>query len=134
MKADIHIVALDETIQFHISEDNNFPYIKEIRSIYMYDKEQQTYCCELQPSYYMIHLYDDVIFNEGAPQDRQDELQDLFMLECGDDNKYIQCRIIDNLIKQKLCSHYHWEHEEEDDDYEMMMEDLREYFCCNHQV
>ena len=141
MKPDIRIIGLNETDQFNIAEEN-ISYIKSVYSVYMYDANEQTYCCELQSSYYLIHLYDYVEFNDNTPQDKQDELSDFYTTENNDDllyggtNQYVHCHTIDRLIKQKLCKVYCWDKSEDciPSDYEYMMEDLREYFSCNHQI
>jgi len=64
---DIYAVNLDFTDDFAIDPADR-PYIENIRAIFMFDRNQRTHCCELTPSYYLIHLYDEIYWTgSGRP-------------------------------------------------------------------
>src|SRR6266542_4446031 len=58
---DARVIALNRTHNYLIDEKHQ-PSIARIEEVYLYDKHQHTHCCELTPSYYLIHLYSRVIF------------------------------------------------------------------------
>jgi len=139
---DAYAVALDETDHYTIEEADR-PYIEKIMGVYLFDRNQRTHCCELTPSYWLTHLYDQVILTEvgRALEELDGFAADMFYQEyeqCASDGiytHYVHCHSIDALIErnEKLTVHHYGNQEfcDRDTDYDDQMEDIREYLCSN---
>lgn len=132
----IHVVALIETDHYFI-EPADAEYIAQIRGVYLFDKGKRTHCCEMTPSYWLIHLYDQVILSEAGDaldEDQKDRLSQAYEYN-GGENIYVHCHEIDALVeKADPGKHYAYgdsEVKEEDVDYDGQIEALREHFCAN---
>jgi hypothetical protein len=136
---DAHVLAFDETSHYHIPEADA-PYIAQIRGVYLFDANQRTHCCELTPSYYLIHLYDEVHLTDAGlalDESAQDDLYQQYEY-CGGDDCYVHCHTVESRIeKANRGVHYHYGNPEvtyDDVTYDEQMEALREHLCCNHKV
>jgi hypothetical protein len=135
---DAYVVAFSEVDHYQIREEDR-PHIQDIRGVYLFDRHERTFCCEMTPSYWLIHLYDEVVLTPEA-QEALDELEkDTIYQEyeyCGGDDIYVHCHTIDGMIeadKPNTVYHYGWTAVRyRDSDHEEQMEGLREHFCCNH--
>lgn len=75
-------LRLDETHSWRIDPKDR-PFIECIVGVYIFDRNSHTCCCELTPSYWLIHLNDDIYFNESAfdgmtehaAEERRDEIR-----------------------------------------------------------
>ena len=133
---DIHVVALVETDHYFI-EPRDVEYIAQIRGVYLFDKEKRTHCCELTPSYYLIHLYDQIILSESGDalnENEKDRLYQAYEYNGGEDI-YVHCHEIDALVeKADPGEHYVYgdsEVAEEDVEYDDQIEAVREHLCGN---
>lgn len=98
-RIDAYAIALDETDGYIIA-DKDRPYIRAIRGVYCFDRNRRTYCCELTPSYFLIHLYDAVIWTEaGEALDgfKLDELDQKYAY-CGGEDCYMHCSRVQRII------------------------------------
>lgn len=131
---DAYVVAFDETGNYRIAEKHR-PFIQSIRGVYLFNRNEETYCCELTPSYFLIHLYDEVIFEGEVSEELRDEISQKYE-HCGGDDIYVHCRTIDSLMpghRPGWIHHYgNTEVSYDDSDYNEQMEGLREHFCGNH--
>jgi hypothetical protein len=93
------VVALDETRHYEIDEADR-PHIESIMGVYLFDARQAHHLCEITPSYWLVHLYDQVRLTADAlehlPQDEQDRIYEQYEYEGGDD-LYVHCHEIDHL-------------------------------------
>ncbi len=133
---DAYAVALDETDRYQIASADQ-RHVKQIRGVYLFNRNQRTCCCELTPSYFLIHLYDQVILTEGG--DKLDDFaRDRLFQEyenCGGDNCYVHCSTIEKIIERSdpcIVSQYgDPEVSQQDVGYDEQMESIREEFCAN---
>jgi len=133
---DAYAIALNETDHYAIEEADR-PYIEKITGVYLLDRNQRTHCCELTPSYWLIHLYDQVVLTD-AGQELDDYAVDALYQKyenCGGENIYVHCHSIDALIERnEKWSVYHYgdpEIDEDDVDYDDQIEGIREHLCGN---
>ena len=136
---DARVIAIDETRYYDI-EAADKPLIKKILGVYLYDKNEVTHCCELTPSYWLIHLYNLVIFTEeGEALDEitRDLKRDYYEMSDSED-KYFHCHDVDEMEAkaEKGTYHIHGDPgvpltEVPRDD---QMEALHEHFVCNHVI
>ena len=97
---DAYVVALDTTGDFNIDEKDR-PYIASIRSIYLFDHNQQTHCAELTPSRFLIHLYDEVYLTDAGDNlddDAKCELYEAYEQAASED-EYVHCTDIAAILK-----------------------------------
>lgn len=132
------LVALDETRYYNIKEDDK-PFIKEILGIYLLNRGEVTYCCEVTPSYWLEYVSTAVVLNEPDASEDHDllsELDERYAHEGGDDC-YMHASRIDAFIDKHLPlkDWRVWIGEEEtpteDRTKEEIMEDVREYVQGN---
>ena len=129
---DAFVMSFDET-QYYKIEEKHKKYIKEIRGVYLFDHNLVSYCCELTPSYFFFHLYDEVIFTDlldWANDEQREEIASKYE-NCGGEDKYFHCNGIDKMLDKAY--HYGNSGESyEETDYNDQMEALVEHFNCNH--
>jgi len=142
---DARVVALNATASYLIdAEDRSF--IERIDEVFLYDRNERTCCCELTPSYYLIHLYTSVVFRRDKLPDerRQEEIEQQYAF-LPTDNCYVHCHTIDAIAERAEPFRYHRHGEpgfetcraEFDSDqawHDAVMEALREHFCANHPI
>ena len=130
---DAYCVALVETGNYIIDESDR-PHIREIRGVYLFDRNVHVHCCELTPSYYLIHLYDQVIPADDAPDDVLERLDETYG-HCGGEDCYVHVHEIENIIKaaRPWTVHQYGDPGVSFDDVERdkQMESLREHFNGN---
>lgn len=90
--AHFKVVVFDETRYW--TEDAVSKAGGKIYATYLYDSNCHTYCCELTPSYYLIHL-----FSTPLEDDEDGSAAEMIRAaQAGDDqNGYYHCRSIDSL-------------------------------------
>ncbi len=138
---DAHLVMFDTTSKWNFRDEDK-PYIDQIHSVYLFDQNEITHCCELTPSYYLIHLYDEVILSEAGgelSEEKKSELYEFYESPVVDNcNIYVHCYMIDEIVKEnKRSRHYHYGETGisfEDVSVEDQMESLRERYNCNHML
>lgn len=137
---DAYAVALHETINYYIKPEHR-PHVRAIRGVYLFDRNSRTHCCELTPSYYLIHLYDQVIPADDTSEEQRQQLYDAYENQGGEDC-YVHCSRIERLIKANdkanVCHlgkpvYRTGEPIPADElaDRDAIMEDLRESYCGN---
>lgn len=101
--ADYIAVRLDETYYYSIAAEDK-PYITKIYGVYVYDPNEQTYCGELQPSYWLERVYDTIEFSDtllALVESEQDLIIDRLSERyenCTEDTSmYMHCRTVDGL-------------------------------------
>jgi hypothetical protein len=126
---DAYAVALDETEFYDIDPDDT-PYIERIISVYLFDRNEIIRCCELTPSYYLIHLYDFIVFTaDNINGDIQRLLDEKYMQEASGD-RTVRCKEIDRIIdadREDQISYYGDYTYEQSFDF---MEDADERHCA----
>jgi hypothetical protein len=93
---DAYAVALVETDHYFIDKADA-PFIKAIRGMYLFDRNERVHCCEMTPSFYLIHLYDQVECQPGTSEDRAQAIYDKYE-QHGGEPKYVHCYQIENMI------------------------------------
>ena len=133
---DAYLVSFSEIDHYAIKEEDR-PYIQDIRGVYLFDHNQRTFCCEMTPSYWLIHLYDEVVFALNVSDEDQERLDEEYG-HCGGDDIYVHCHEVDALIaapRPYTAHHYGGTGVGYDDsDYDEQIEGLQEHFCCNHYL
>jgi hypothetical protein len=139
---DAHVVAIDAT-EFYEIDKADRPFIAAIRNVYLYDKNSLTHICSLTPSYWLVHLYDQVIFNKKGNKlsdDRKNEIYEKYEF-CGNDDDYFDCGRIDaiedaGLAGKRFVHHYHGATgvSYEDTPYDEQIDSLREHFSGNTPI
>lgn len=128
---DGYAITRDETHLYTIDVEDQ-PYIAQIRGVYMFDRN----ACELTPSYWLIHLYDVVIFVDELISDAdRDTIKDKYENEAGD-CIYVHCREIDPVIESNdrtRIDHYGATEVSYDDcDYDDQIQQIESYFHENY--
>lgn len=133
------VVALDETHHYEIQDDDK-PHIAAILGVYVFDARSVTFCCELTPSFWLVHLYDQVRLTPEAEDvltdDQRDDIYQRYEQEGGEDC-YVHCYDIESIAERfpnrgafrfiRLPD----EVLEEDITPDEVIESLREELCAN---
>ena len=89
IKPEWHCVAFDDTRYFDIEEEDK-PYIEKILTVYFFDSNEYTYCCELTPSYYLRFLNHVAYCNSDIPEDVRDRINERYeLIQCEDAYMYV---------------------------------------------
>ena len=135
IQPDFKIVHLDQTGNWLESIRNQLKGGK-VWAIYLFDKNQVTYCCELTPSYALHFIRDEGEMGDGSEIDEklQDEIQGV-----GGDTSvcYYHSRIIDLLPEDRFHDVSYVEpydpakHPNKEEWYENELEHALDYARCN---
>lgn len=134
---DCWVIALDEPTHFIPEEDA--PFIKQVRSTYLFDRNEHTYCCEMTPSYYLYHVNDEVIFTEAGealPESEKEGICEQYeSYGDPDSNRYMHTYIVDQIIEANEPFTVHHDGETgvsyDDTPYDEQIDSLLEYFQGN---
>lgn len=78
-------------------------HIVKTETVYVFDRSQRTYCCEITPSYEMWPSHYELSFKDGTSDEKREDawevVEDNFYLE---EIKYIHCRDIDRQEVQSI--------------------------------
>lgn len=120
--APIHVsaVALDETRYYSIAEADK-PLIKAIKSVYIYNRDERTFCCEITPSHYLEYLYTYVEYADEPSDEVQDHITTTYCYEPTDDF-YMHCHVVKRLAESKDCGSFE------------SMQEAREYLQGNWPI
>lgn len=129
---DARVIALDETEYFNILP-RDFPFVRTIHGVYLFDANEHTHLCELTASHYLIFLYYSVQLTDAGMVLTEGEIErilDHYEMEVGD-NRYIHCADLKRLTKttSNYLEYGATEIAYDDSDYAEQMEELRENFC-----
>ena len=122
---DIVAVWMDETRFYNLAAEDA-PFIERIIGVYILDRSERTYCCEVTPSYLLHHVYDVVTTYEETPDEVRERLWEEYALNGGDDI-YVHCSVINALPPERI--YYVWGDGANDDN--DAMESAREHIQGN---
>ena len=130
-KIDAYVVSLDETNNYNL-DPRESGYIQSIKGVYLYDWNEQTYCCEFAPSYWMYYLYNEVVFNEKGEKLSDEEKSAIYDIyeNCNSNDIYVHCHTIDKIKKQHHYGSTGVKYS--DSGYDIQIEGLLEHFRANH--
>jgi hypothetical protein len=124
-------VGFDQTADWNLAPEDK-PWIKEIRAVYLFDRNTVTYCCEVTPSYYMRFCYHAFVFIDGTPDEVCSRIQEQYGTEPQDD-----CYMHHAGVDRFIDDHPEWVHHTSPELPESLSEtgeafdDLYEWCCCN---
>jgi hypothetical protein len=101
---DAHLVAIDQTEYWNIPD--HMEHIEKILGVYLYDANEHTYLCEMQPSYWLYPVDNVVVFRDSADDEVQDDV-DQVVRSNGDDGIYMHVIDIEMLIEREPEHHRH---------------------------
>jgi hypothetical protein len=138
---DARIVTLDETRHWNL-EPQNMVYVERIETMYVYDANEVTYCCETTPSYCLYPIDTRVLFRDGIlvpahVQNKLDEQIDYW--KELDKVEYVHCHTIDAMAARPeeefryrkmgpVCVDFN------EMPYQDQIEALIEHYQCNHPL
>ena len=127
-RTDFRLVAIEETRNWREDIANACGRIFEV---YLYNKNEHTYCCELAPSYTLIPLY------SYAEKEITDEIAEELMN--GDslcnDVTYVHVSSVDKLNTKAAPANLNGVYYKNGGGkYQQIMEYAEEYLKCNHQI
>lgn len=125
----LRLIVLDESKHW---KDDIQKACGKIKTVYMYDANQHTYCCEIFPSYSLIPLY------SFAENEISDEMEEQLMQGDTENSepRYFHVRFIDTLETKKAVFSHHLDgglryYASEGKKYNDIIESAREYFSGN---
>lgn len=133
---DAYVVALDETWGWVIDKADA-PFIKAIRTVYLFDRNERVHCCELTPSFYEMHLYHEVECQPGTSEERAQRIYEKYESQPGD-NFYVHCHELETIIEagKPFTVHHYGDTGVSYDDVSRddQLEALCEHFNANHPL
>jgi hypothetical protein len=101
-------------------DDLDKKYIKEIYTVFLFDKNTVTHLCEVTPSYFLAFLYMSIVFADNTPEDIRDKLDNKYGRE-GLDDTYMHVRDVEKLETKLIGNSNKFE----------TFDDAKEYACGN---
>ena len=133
VKPDWYAVSFNDTKDWNIAAADK-KYIKEIYSVYFFDKNKHVYLAEITPSYHLEFGYNDIIFTaKGNDNDsKRDELHENYIYGFGVDNEdtYMHVGRLDAYMKKNKKRVHHYGKTDEDAE-DGGSEEVREYLQGN---
>lgn len=139
---DFHLIALDETEDWILPE--YLEYIERIETVYLYDKNSHTYCCEMRPSYclYPIEVREVLKPEYQEDEDLRDRINQTILLHANMDVSYYHVADIDSQVETLLrsgeefryCHYGDPEVSDEDSSYEQQVEAVLDDCRCNARI
>jgi hypothetical protein len=108
-------VSLDETSHWRIAEEDQ-PFIEKMLGIYIFDRAQHTYCCELTPSYFLCYIGDVAVLKPGTPDDVRERIAETYECLNQGDDCYMHVRHVEALPadqKRQYGNVADWEDEDD---------------------
>ena len=130
---DIRVIEFDESE--HWRDDILKACGGKITTVYMFDANQFTNCCELEPSFYLVPIYSNP---EASYDDIPTEIQNEFEMGCLEDTDgiYVHCKSID--LKKTIKSHCNGRYTQSKKDvnkkYQEIWDGAEEYLRGNHLI
>lgn len=111
IKPDFWLVALDETPYWMLPADI-MQHIERIEAVFVFDRNEATYLCEMTPSYclYLVEhrpVFKDDDLDERIKERGYDTIQGAFI---DDDIDYMHCHAMDQLIEKLKNEEYRVAH------------------------
>lgn len=141
---DAHIVSVSEDLSYFNLEEMTSK-VTAIHTVYLYDKNQHTFLCEMTPSYYLLGLYMVFTYTEEF-QSRVFAEESLGMEGIAGDSAYAARETLESEMEQPEPIYMHVSDVDaitsrhacgktgvsyDDADYDEQMESLREHYECN---
>lgn len=122
------IIAFDDT---RYCQSN---LVRELRSVFLLDRNEHVHACELTPSYRCIHLYTDVVCDLELSDEERESLQEKYGSEPQDD-RYVHAGDVERIIASGRNVYLVGEAEIDHDlSHDEQMEQLREHYAANHHL
>lgn len=101
---DFYVIALDETRNWNL--EGLDPAVLTVEAVYLFDRNQHTYLCEITPSYCLYHVEDRAVYADNTPDEVIDRVDGLIMAESSEPETYYHVSDIDKLIGKVPTYHY----------------------------
>lgn len=114
--------------------------IVRVWGVYVYDANRPVHCCELTPSYELLHVHDQAEYAPGIDDAARERADDEIMQSGEEGYRYMHVGTVDRLPESRTGNRSErWpiydegECAEWDMDHDEAMEKAREYCACNWQ-
>lgn len=122
------VVAIDETHSF--TDENLVKQCGKLSTVYFYDANERTHCCEITPSYYLMPLY---IIAENEISDEIDEELMNIHWKYNTNPIYMHCHVVDDM--KTIEAHCNAEYEETDSpEHKEILDSAEENLRANHLI
>ena len=99
-------IGIDDTEHWHF-RDALRPYVDKVITVYAYNSEAATHCCEITPSYWMICVAYEVQCKPDTPERIREMLHDIMQeTSLTDSDCYRHVRWVDNHASRYPELHY----------------------------
>lgn len=131
LPVDAFVVGFDETYAWNLAPEDK-PWIKEIRGVYLFDRNEVTHCCEVTPSYFMRFCYHAFVLVDAATDEVSERIHEEYGTEPQDDC-YMHCSEVDRFVSEhpEWVRHPPAEPQESLSESGEAFDDLWEWCCCN---
>jgi hypothetical protein len=132
---DLWLVRLEQTNHHPVAGDEE---VLGWAEVYLYDRNEVTYCCELTPSYCLYALYTEVMlkdFGEGLSEEELSRLHEEHETSLDEYVRYVHCHDIQRLDDDpRRAYHIGEQMVEEGQTYEDVIEGYSEFYRGNHML
>ena len=98
-KIDARFIALNETEYWSLDVEM-MRHIERIETVYLYDANEHTYCCEMTPSYWLMPVETRAIFKPNTSDSLIDKIDGEITRNADNDGIYIHVHALDSLAEK----------------------------------
>jgi hypothetical protein len=128
-KPDIYAITFNET-QYYNFKPGDKELIKSVNQVYVLNRSEYTYLCEITPSYFLEPVYTWVEVVDGLSDEERERLQEAYEHETSEPT-YVHVRVVEAIIKDHPERVRHYGNSDDEDDFMTALDDAREYFQGN---
>lgn len=137
-KPDFRLIALDETQYWNLPEFAGK--FTRIERVYLYDRAQHVYCCEMTPSYYLMPIETHAVYADNVSENVRDEINIALISNEDCEGMYLHVAQLDRLaeeLSKEPNRTYTIKAEdfiEEEQTYEELLAAIEEDCRCNSRI
>ena len=94
---DVYVIVMNETCYWNLPEAL-MQHVERIEGVYVFNRNEHTYCCEMTPSYWLEFVENRAIYKEGTPSRLIDEIDNQVLSASDEHGHYYHVYEIDTAI------------------------------------
>jgi hypothetical protein len=101
---EFHAVLFDETQDYSFQLGDK-QYIRRIEQVYVYDYREETFCCEITPTFYLEPAYSYIVWAKEPNEEKREELTERYCDDVRSEPGYHHVRSIEGFVKRNPKRH-----------------------------
>ena len=131
LRPDWCFIGLDQTADWHLPAVL-MQHVEKILTVCAFDRSSQTHCCEVTPSYWLECVCFSVVYKDGVPDRKRDDVENEIMaVPASESSCYMHARVVDRMMSTAAFSHVAGDIAPDEDEDERQRDAVFEYWNSN---